>query len=78
MEEPEGADAVVQRDDDDVSARGDSVAAVERCRSTTGREGATMEPDHYGATRIIGRRREHVELQAVFAHRHVEGESQQR
>ena len=65
----EDVEAVVDRDDDDVTSAGDVGAVVEQHRSGAGLEAAAVEPHHHRPLGVVARRRPDVEAEAVLADR---------
>ncbi len=77
MAEAEGAQSVVDRDDDDVAPGGERGAVVPGGRTLAVLVGATVDPHVDGASGVVGRRRHHVEGQAVLVpgNGHLVGEA---
>ena len=75
--EPERAEPVVERDVDDVAGAGERVPGVPRHGRRPHAERAAVDPHHHRPRRAGRRRRDHVDRQAVFAHRGAAARAEQ-
>ena len=75
--EAERAEPVVERDVDDVAGAGERVPGVPRHGRRPDAERAAVDPHHHGPRRAGRRRRDHVDRQAVFAHRGAAARAEQ-